>query len=440
MPDGTTHYFANSAFKFDPVQKICSKEMIGGAPVPGPHFFLAAKTAPCNGDFCPSGQKYGIMEMTEVSQDFAYSDSDSEFNNFMKERDPELSAWRPDRAGDGTYRNRAKEIIDFRVAEDDKDVDGSIKRGIYSRIWKVNGVAPYGGPMTDGEVIKRSAPAKVTITSPWSGATIDIDFTDWKNPHITDVPAPPGGRAEIYRVRRGGVLAWYKHWRALGPQPGERRFQGPKTVAQDWDKYAAVTAAIGSPVIYAMAPNGDLFWYRHDGFRTGSDSGLMPSRVGNGWNEFNKIIAGEDGVIYGRLPDGTLKWYKHRGHADGSVSWDGPKDVGNGWDDFIDIFAGSSGVLYGIRRNGDLIWRRHVGYLNGSPLWSDQRKVGTGWQNMKAVLSVGRGVIYGIDSNGNLIWYHHTGYETGEDHFADKVTIATGWSDFEQVFALSPSD
>jgi hypothetical protein len=453
-PDGTTYHFVNSAlFNPGPQPNTCSAEMTkdlagNSIPVrtPGPHFFLAAKTAPCNNDFCPSGQQYGVMEMTEESEDSAYSQGSAysqQFQTFMAERERELSAWQPDRAGDGTYRNTAGETIDFRVAEADKDVGGSIARGIYSRIWNVNGVLPYGGPMTDGEVIRRSAPRKVSITSPWSGATIDIDVTDWSNPHITDVPALPGGRAEIYRVPRtgGGVLAWYKHWRALGPQPGEHRFQGPKTVAKEgWGNFAAVTAAIGSPVIYAMQPNGDLFWYRHDGFRTGSDSGLMPSRIGNGWDEFDKIIAGEDGVIYGRLPDGTLRWFRHLGHADGSVSWTEPKDVGTGWDGFIEIFAGSSGVLYGIRPNGDLMWYQHVGHLDGSPSWIGPRKVGNGWQNMKAVLSVGHGVIYGIDSNGNLIWYQHLGYETGEDRFADNVTIDTGWSDFKLVFALSPSD
>ena len=372
------------------------------------------------------------MEIVEVTTETAYSED--AFRQFREERAAALTAWRPNRNGDGTYRTRAGDTIEFRVAESDKE-------GGHSRLWKVNGVLPYTGRVTDGAVIKQMLPAgKASITSPWSGARIDIDFTDWRNPHVTDVPAPRGGRSQLYRVSAEGDVTWYTHWRALGPQAAELPLQGPKKVNQDWDEYVFVTAAIDAPVVYAMDAAGDLFWFRHEGIREGSDRWRGPIKVGVGWTMFDKIIAGENGVIYGRLPDGQLRWQRHLGHGDGSVVWTDPQMVDTGWNRYIDIFAGSGGVLYGIKPNGDLMWHRHLGHQTGAVQWiAPARLVGTSWHTL-TVRSVGRGVIYAITQSGELLWYRHHGYENGEPDWALNLTIDRGWRDLKHVFVLSPSD
>ena len=261
------------------------------------------------------------------------------------------------------------------------------------------------------------------------------------------MPAEPGARTEIYKVQNtDGALYWYKHWQALAANPAVNRLQGPKKVSSDpdWSSYKTVVAAVGSPVFYAMAENGDLFWYRHDGFKNGTAVWQGPKQVGNGWTVFDKIIAGEDGVIYGRKPDGTLRWYKHLGHNDGSKSWAQDHDVltpADGFGRFKDIFAGSEGVLYGILPNGDLIWNKHKGFADGTASWDlANSRVGNSWQNMKAVLSVGRGIIYAISPEGNLIWFNHLGYATGENRFAESVVVGKGWTDFKQVFAINIGD
>ena len=145
----------------------------------------------------------------------------------------------------------------------------------------------------------------------------------------------------------------------------------------DFSRFSTVTAAIGSPVVYAMVPNGDLWWFRHDGFRDGSPRwSKSAERIGNGWTIFDKIIAGEDGVIYGRFPDGRLRWHRHLAHADGSKVWAQDRDVrqaSDGWGRFTDIFAGSGGVLYGIEPNGDLRWHKHEGYLTGENSWAPEK-------------------------------------------------------------------
>ena len=431
--DGSELHFADSAFTAG--SGPCAPP--SSARSPGPHFFLAAKTAACDGGICPRGEKFGIMEMEGVSDADAYSKD--AFDKFIVDRTAALTAWNENSIHvKGTYKNRAGQVIDFIIGD-------PTNNGL-SRILDVDGTPVYNGFFTDGAVIN-GLPGEAHISNPWSGAHIDIDFTDWKSPKIIDVPAEPGARTEIYKVQNtDGALYWYKHWQALAANPAVNRLQGPKKVSSDpdWSSYKTVVAAVGSPVFYAMAENGDLFWYRHDGFKNGTAVWQGPKQVGNGWTVFDKIIAGEDGVIYGRKPDGTLRWYKHLGHNDGSKSWAQDHDVltpADGFGRFKDIFAGSEGVLYGILPNGDLIWNKHKGFADGTASWDlANSRVGNSWQNMKAVLSVGRGIIYAISPEGNLIWFNHLGYATGENRFAESVVVGKGWTDFKQVFAINIGD
>jgi hypothetical protein len=446
--DGSTLHFFNSAFPNKPAEgapPVCGRDFIKLGPDrfeparrPGPHFFVAAKTTPCReDDFCPNGQTFGVMEMVDVSVADAYSPE--AFQKFKETRTAALMAWRPNRVGDGTYVTSAGDTIEFRVAENaDEDEDGG---GGHSQLWKVNGVLPYGGPVTDGAVITQLTPAgKVTITSPWSMARIEIDFTDVHNPTIRNRSAR-GGRSELYRVTSTGDVMWHKHWRAFGPEAAELPIQGPKKVNTDWSKYVSVTAAIDSPVVYAMDAAGDLFWFRHEGFREGSDRWLGPKKVGNGWTMFDKIVAGEDGVIYGRLPDGRLRWQRHLGHTDGSFSWTDAKFVAKDWQEYTDILAGESGVLYGIKPNGDLIWHRHDGHETGEDDWEsvEGHRVGTGWNGL-TVRSAGNGVIYVISPEGELRWYRHHGWEDGEFVWATDLTIDRGWRDIKHFFVLRPGE
>jgi hypothetical protein len=351
----------------------------------------------------------------------------------------------PNGDGVGTYRNSAGDIVIFRISES------------RSVIQAVNNVTrpPFGQPapaidrfyLTRGGAINSFA-GKATIRSPWSDARVNIDFTDWRNPRISDSRAEPGSTVEIYRIKAApeqGVLEWHKHLDAITAETETEGLAGPSFVGDGWDKYQTIIPAIGSPVVYAMEPNGDLWWFRHDGFRDGSPRWTKSAeRIGNGWTVFDKIIAGEDGVIYGRYPDGRLRWYRHLGHADGSRVWAQDRDVrqaADGWGRFTDIFAGSGGVLYGIEPNGDLRWHKHEGYLTGENSWAPEvPRVGNGWGNLKGVLSAGRGIIYAIWPTGELVRYNHFGHQTGENRHANSVVIDTGWQDSRRVFALSPKD
>lgn len=52
----------------------------------------------------------------------------------------------------------------------------------------------------------------------------------------------------------------------------------------------------------------------------------------------------EHGVIYAVASNGGLLWYRHDGRNDGSEAWaSGAKKIGHGWDGFTMVFTGDSG-------------------------------------------------------------------------------------------------
>jgi Tachylectin len=279
-------------------------------------------------------------------------------------------------------------------------------------------------------------PTRIAFTGQCASRPCTLTQTlDFSTSLMVTAPVVPGADAvQLYATTGPGELTWRQH---RNPMTGAGPLGSTITFRSDFaTRYRTVIAAIGQAVFYAMTPDGDLYWLRHLGYRDGSDRWLGPTKVGNGWTTFDKLIAGENGVIYGRMPDGQLRWYRHLGYLDGSMSWANPQTVGSGWQGFIDIFAGSAGTLYGILPNGDLMWHRHLGHETGAATWIDpSRKVGNGWQGSK-VHSAGDGILYVINRDGELHWYRHHGYENGDYNWAVDLTLDRGWDDFKYVFAV----
>ena len=73
------------------------------------------------------------------------------------------------------------------------------------------------------------------------------------------------------------------------------------------------------------------------------------------------LAPGPGGVIYAITPEGDLLWYRHDGRADGSVRWaanTGMK-IGAGWT-FEHVFPGDAGVIYAVTD----------GYADGNATWA----------------------------------------------------------------------
>ncbi|MEU2510285.1 tachylectin-related carbohydrate-binding protein [Streptomyces sp. NPDC007863] len=204
-----------------------------------------------------------------------------------------------------------------------------------------------------------------------------------------------GGGGVIYGITPGGDLQWYRH---DGWTDGSARWtagDGGKNVGGGWNIYSTVLSA-GGGVIYGITPGGDLQWYRHDGWTDGSarwTAGDGGKNVGGGWSFYSTVLSAGRGVIYGITPDGDLHWYRHDGWTDGSNRWTGGASwkVGSGWDEYKTVFSGGFGVIYGITPDGDLWWNRHDGWSGPQEKdWyvsTGEDAVGRGWDIYNTVSS-----------------------------------------------------
>lgn len=218
-------------------------------------------------------------------------------------------------------------------------------------------------------------------------------------------------------------------------------------------------------VIYGVAENGDLLWYRYSGQgemdRAGS-LGWHPNSgnpIGNGWQDFRHILGCGDGVILAVHQNGDLLWYKYDGNGEsdrsGSLGWhpNSGNPIGNGWEGFQHVFVtpkeGREGTsrltVYGVAQNGDLLWYSYDGDgesdRSGSLGWhpNSGNPVGNGWQNFRHIFGSG-GVIFGVHENGDLLWYSY--YGEGESDRSGSLgwdsnsgnPIGNGWQTMQAVF------
>jgi len=147
---------------------------------PGPHFFLAAKVAPCPDTFCKKSLSYGLMEIAEKA------DIPQGFDAFRGDRKAALSKSVPDKEGNGVYTTTHGDTINYQIKQD------------HSHISTVNGVSHpqfSSSPkfLTQGDMINSEGNGKIVIKdpSPGGGAILTIDFSDALHPHdFTDALHP----------------------------------------------------------------------------------------------------------------------------------------------------------------------------------------------------------------------------------------------------------
>jgi len=171
-----------------------------------------------------------------------------------------------------------------------------------------------------------------------------------------------GGDGVLYGIGVDGSLRWYRQSDVAEPQlllaagGGSSRtgistpalkipshFTGPNVVGQNWGQFVHVFST-GEGVIYAVDPQGRLWWYKHRGYLTGTQDWEGPKQVGNGWAAFKKIFSSSEGYIYALTQTGEMLWYQHMGYHDGSVKWRGPTPVGATWGDYSLVFSAMQGT------------------------------------------------------------------------------------------------
>jgi len=238
-----------------------------------------------------------------------------------------------------------------------------------------------------------------------------------------DWPVQARMASHLYLLRANGTLHWYRH---VGRCQRTFEWDPSAQVGVGWQGFQRVFGG-GDGVIYAIRPDGKLLWYHHEGRNQGSSQWAGPKEVGSGWAGFSQVFAGDGGVIYAVRPDGSLVWYRHLGRRDGSFEWQGPFDVGVGWNMFNALCAGPDGTLYGKTPDGRLLWYRHYGHDHGYGIWHGPLPVGVGWQDYSRIWAVGNGFVYGRNAKGELwLWRHH-GFQTGQNDWAPGALVGTGW-------------
>ncbi len=249
----------------------------------------------------------------------------------------------------------------------------------------------------------------------------------------------------------GGVSVETDSGATLGPAPDATLtpVEG-HLVALNWGGAREMYSG-GNGVIYMINPEGEFFWYRHDGYLDGSPRWAFEAtrqQIGVGWNSFEQTFSGGGGAIYTIPPTGELNWYHHDGVNDGTFTWmiepgvsganAAPRQVATGWADYKQVLPGGQGVIYAVTPSGDLLWFRHDGASDGSPTWApgSGTAIARGW-TYPQVLGGQRGVLYAITESGELLWFRHDGFLDGTIAWADAAprTVGVGWSGFERVFS-----
>ena len=163
------------------------------------------------------------------------------------------------------------------------------------------------------------------VPGAWGGAPTFLQFV-FGGP----VQAFSAGEGVVYVIDGAGNLNWYRFTTLAN---GQTSTQGPRIVSHGWNGLKAFSGAKG--VMYTITPDGTLRWYRHIKYLTGEGAetpGAWAVRreVGTGWNSFDKVVSNGKGAIYAMTPQGELFWYHHIGYLDGANAWEPRTSLGNG--------------------------------------------------------------------------------------------------------------
>lgn len=317
--------------------------------------------------------------------------------------------------------------------------------------------ADRNGPQPEG---RAGFEQRVNVTA-GVAATAAQNATVEQNATIAAAGAA-GGREQMARMNPRRLQT-----AAAPPPKWLHQADAPRVVGTGWQSftdvfpawYGATPGGFGLG-LFALTRDGVLKWYRHDGFADGSVKWAGPVDVGTGWNSFQKVFAGGEGVMYGIGADGALRWYRYEdaGAATRPPRWRGPTVVGSGWGGFVDVFSGGQGVIYAVRQDGALVWYRHVNYATGvdapamqarqpgavslgrvtpgKAIWEGPKVVGSGWQNFRKIFSPGDGFIYAINANGEMLWYFHEGFQDGSPKWQGPMKLNGDWSSYGIAFPL----
>lgn len=153
------------------------------------------------------------------------------------------------------------------------------------------------------------------------------------------------GEGVIYGVKPNGDLIWYRHKKPAF-FPGGYNWANENPVGIGWNGFQHLFST-GEGFIYGVKDNYDLYWYHHIAYQTGEGLSQGPGRwedparkIGNGW-DFKQMAVGEEGAIYCVKANGELWAYRHLGWRTGKPDWEPSVKLANDWGNYLNIFGAS---------------------------------------------------------------------------------------------------
>jgi len=164
-----------------------------------------------------------------------------------------------------------------------------------------------------------------------------------------------------------------------------------RDVGGGWGRYAQTAyrnhvTVDGRDRLYSVTSQGELQVFAWTGdHATGA---FAPAKVlDTGWNQYNLIVATDDGVLYARTPEGALFRFRYNAASERFTQY--RTQVGGGWNTFNRIFSPGGDVLYASRADngGELLWYR---YHEDTANWANNgrgKSIGIGWYGQLDVVA-----------------------------------------------------
>jgi Tachylectin len=183
----------------------------------------------------------------------------------------------------------------------------------------------------------------------------------------------------------------------------------------------------GSGRMFGVTPNGALNFYKYGGHGESDSSGASGfdpnsgNQIGNGFNNFTRLVSGGDGLFFGVHPNGDLLYFKYTGDGQSVPSGatgfapNSGNHIGNGFNNFTSLVGGGDGVFFGVHSNGDLLYFKYTGDGQNVPSGAtgfapnSGNQIGNGFNNFTSLVGGGDGVFFGVHPNGDLLYFKYTG-------------------------------
>ncbi|APU23433.1 tachylectin-related carbohydrate-binding protein [Actinoalloteichus sp. GBA129-24] len=217
----------------------------------------------------------------------------------------------------------------------------------------------------------------------------------------TPVGLPDGGFLQVYA---NGQLRYMeldgRAWRA---NPNGLRYR--VVAEQGWDHWARPAnrdqiTADDQGLIFAVDGEGalttSLFDRRNDSWSITGDV------IDTGWDQYDRIFAGGDGVLYAQRPDTALFRFQYHHPSQRWLEYAQP--AGHGWD-YSHLFSIGADLVYGVdEETGDLVSHRWDRETDDWETGENFRKVvGTGWSGYQDITADGAACTYdSSDLPGNV--------------------------------------